>query len=192
MADLLAVRRASKKRKPTFQPQDSNKKPKFLARWRKPRGLQNKVRLGKRGHEVCPSPGYGAPRAVRGLSREGLVPVYVSTVAELAGIDAKTCGIVIASTVGTRKRIALYETAQKAGLTVLSVKDLGAALTALKEKVASSQKARKDAAKKKEEKKKAEEKKKKKKEEKKEEKTAEEKKEDEKKQQQKVLTEGAK
>ncbi len=138
-SEMLALRRARKSRKPTFKIQDSNKKPQ-LSSWRKPRGLHNKVRLHKKGHEVCPSVGYRSPRAVRGLDRSGLAVVLVHTLSQLEGLDAKTQGVVIASAVGARSRLALYAACQKQGLTVLSVTDLAVAITVLEEKFSSRKK----------------------------------------------------
>jgi large subunit ribosomal protein L32e len=76
--------------------------------WRKPRGVDNKQRLKRKGHKKNPSSGYRAPVAVRGLHRSGLVPVLVTTPGMLTTVT-KENGIIISSTLGDRKRKQIIE-----------------------------------------------------------------------------------
>ena len=106
------------KTKPSFRRHDSHKRLKLSANWRKPRGRQSKVRLHKRGYQRGPDAGFGSPKAVFGKVK-GLVPVRVSTTAELESLDAKTHGVIIASTVGGRKRETIVVAAKAKNLTIL-------------------------------------------------------------------------
>ncbi len=117
-----------------FRRQDAHKKAKLPSSWRKPRGLQNKVRLKRRGYIRPVGDGHGAARATRGLVK-GLRPVPVATAAALQALDPKAEGAVIASTLGGRKREALLAAAKERSVTVLNL-DPEKALAAMKERLA--------------------------------------------------------
>ncbi len=139
MADkrLLTQRIAAKKRKPRFARQDSHKKVKLAIGWRRPKGLQSKLRLRRKGHRAHVSVGYGSPAAVRGLDRSGLVSCLVHTPAELEALDAKTHGVLIGSTVGMKSKVAIVKVAQRKNLTILNVKDPSAFLKAVEDDLSS-------------------------------------------------------
>ena len=107
------------RKKPNFVRQDAHKKSKLGTKWRKPRGLQSKLRLSFRGHGVDPNPGYGAPRATKGQIK-GLEPVTVANVAGLEGLDKAKQGVIVSRTVGNRSRAAIMKKALELGLTVLN------------------------------------------------------------------------
>lgn len=85
-------------------------KTKLAGKWRRPKGLHSKMRLGKRGHAGKPSQGYRAAVSERGRIA-GLEPVRVERPEDLQGLDPKTHAIIVGS-VGTRKRIAIIEAAK--------------------------------------------------------------------------------
>ena len=91
----LEHRKTIKGKKPKFVKQDIHKKPKLSSAYRKPRGLQSKMRLNKKGYRRTPSQGYGSPSLVKNLTKAGLRPFVVSTVSELDKIDAKSECIII-------------------------------------------------------------------------------------------------
>lgn len=118
---LLELRGKMKKRKPTFARKDSNKKKRIEDDvWRRPRGVDNKQRLKRKGHKKNPSSGYRSPVAVRGLHKSGLVPVVVTTPTMLAKLT-KEHGIIIASTLGGKKRRQVIEFAKKQGFTIVNL-----------------------------------------------------------------------
>ena len=53
--------------------QDTNKEIGMEKKWRKPKGMHSKLRLNKKGHGRKPSPGYRAPREIRGKKEYSLV-----------------------------------------------------------------------------------------------------------------------
>ena len=93
--------------------------------WRAPKGLQSKQRRHYGYRPFVVRIGYGSPRATRGLTPSGFVPVIVQTETEIAKLDATRDAAVIARTVGTRRRLVLEEACRKRGLHVLNpiVKD---------------------------------------------------------------------
>lgn len=122
---LLKLRKEMKK--PAFVVKESNFNAGVKVRWRFPRGRHSKVRQMHCGRPAMPNPGYGAPAAVRGLHASGLEIVVVHNAEELQSLDQKTQGAIIAASVGAKKRLSLFGTAQQKKITLLNVKDASAA-----------------------------------------------------------------
>lgn len=118
--ELLEKRTKAKKKKPKFLRKDHFKKPKLSKKWKKPRGLHNKLRLKKKGHSKNPSRGYGSPVKIRGFHNSGLVPVLVSNIGNLEEIT-KEKGVLLSSRIGDRKRRAIIEETKKRGFVLLNL-----------------------------------------------------------------------
>ena len=119
-ARLLEIRKTMKRRKPNFKILNSNDpKKRFAGRWKRPKGLQSKMRERRKGNPRYIEPGYGSPAAVRGATAQGLFPVVVSTLAELTLVTADQ-GVVIAATVGMKKRAAIVKAVVEKNLTLLN------------------------------------------------------------------------
>jgi large subunit ribosomal protein L32e len=153
MADALALRKAIKDKKPEFHRQDYTHRPNLgTTGWKKPKGLHSKMRHKKAGHLGSVNVGWGSPAAVEGAHKSGLMPVLVSSVNDIASIDAKKEGAIIAAGVGDRAKVALVDALLKKNIRILNIKEP----QGFAAKVAAALKARKDArvaAQKKEEKK---------------------------------------
>lgn len=131
---LLAVRKVLKRKKPVFLRQDAHKKKKLAKGWRVPKGLHSKMRLGKKSYCKMISEGWKSPKAVKGLSPEGLIPVRVHSVHSLKQLS-KRHGIIIASGVGDRNRKAILQEAGRLDLRVLNFRNITDALKKLDEKL---------------------------------------------------------
>ncbi len=117
----LAVRSKKKATKPSFKRQYTNVMPQFEGQWRRPRGVHSKMRHGFRGKGSRPSVGWQSPRSVRGLSADGRMPVLVSNLAALTPLNAKEHVLTIASAIGGRKRILIFQKAKEMQLTFMNV-----------------------------------------------------------------------
>lgn len=137
---LLEIREQLKAKKPRFLRQKAGHKKEVGMKYRKPRGYQSKLRLGKKGRGVLPSPGYRSPKEVRNADQNGLFEVVVSSIDDLNTIDAKTQIAVIKSTVGLRKRIELLKKADELKVKVSNAQDISSLEKSFKE----LQKTRKD------------------------------------------------
>ncbi len=161
---LLTLRKEMNKRKPSFVITESHKYPNIKEKWRFPRGRHSKTRQMHCGRPPLPNIGYSAPKAVRGLSPEGLEIVLIGNIQQLSSINPIKQVVVVSSKIGTKKKLELLSLIQEKKITVLNIKDLNkkveeiksefTARTELKEK-RNKEKGKKDQ----EKKKKAEEKK---------------------------------
>ena len=117
---LLRVRERQKSKKPSFRRYDSHKKKKVSESWRRPRGLQNKLRRHVAAKGGWVKSGYGSPKTVRGLHPCGLEEVLVCNLKDVEGIDPELQAVRISGTVGAKKRIDIKEKAKELGLKVLN------------------------------------------------------------------------
>ncbi len=123
MKELLDKRAQTKRRKPHFQMQDSHKLSRLTQKWRKPRGIDSKMRLGLKGYARSVEVGFKSPKDVRGLDKSGLLPVMVSSVKELESVNKEKEGAIISSAVGQKKKKDLVAKATEMGITLLNIKD---------------------------------------------------------------------
>lgn len=121
MKALLELRKKLKAKKPSFIRHDAHKKVRVGLVWRKPKGRQNKMRLHMKGYAKGRSTGYGSPRAVVGLSRNGFTQNVVNTSKDLLNLDPKVDGVIIGKTVGLKKKEVLVNEATEKGFTLLNV-----------------------------------------------------------------------
>lgn len=117
----MRAKRVLRAARPTFTRHGSHRKKEVKANWRKPRGLHNKQRDNKKNRAPRPDMGWRTPVELRGVHISGLSIVRVQNPAQLAGIDAKTCGVVVAA-VGAKKQLAIIDACAKIGVRVLNFK----------------------------------------------------------------------
>ena len=109
-----------KAKKPEFIRQESWRYKRVDESWRRPRGLDSKMRLKRKGWPASPNIGYRSPKELRGLHPSGYREILVRNLSDLAKADP-TCHIVrIAHTVGEKKAIEISSKAYEMGLTVLN------------------------------------------------------------------------
>ncbi|MFH1506408.1 MAG: eL32 family ribosomal protein [archaeon] len=120
MSDLLKYRNEKRKKLPKFKRQDAHKKVKVGQKWRKPKGLHNKMRLQFRGYRKIVKAGYGTPAELRGTTEKGLMPVRIFSIEALKKLDPKKNILIIASSVGAKNKLKIIEEAKKLGLGFLN------------------------------------------------------------------------
>ena len=89
-----------------FTRHESHKKKSVKPNWRRPRGLHNKVRLGKRGYRIKPDTGYRTPKPARGTS-DGKRLVLIRSGQDLNGLKSGECILILSSRLGGRKKLEL-------------------------------------------------------------------------------------
>lgn len=118
----LKARKRVKKKKPAFVRSESWRYAKLKESWRRPRGLDHKMRRKIKGWPPTVSVGYKGPKVARGLHPSGYKEVLVHNAKEIANIDPKTEVARIAHTVGKKKRVQILAEAKKRKVFILNFK----------------------------------------------------------------------
>jgi len=107
-----------KRKKPKFQRHPKLKR--VETGWRKPKGLDNKMRKKLKGKGKMPSIGYGSSKKTRFLHPSGLSEVLVMNPNELEKINPEKECVRIQRTVGKRKKMDITKKAKEMGIKVLN------------------------------------------------------------------------
>ncbi len=107
-----------------FLRRDWYKKPRFCSKkakmkWRRARGRHNKIRRNEKGYPRSPRVGFKTPLAQRGFVK-GMESIMIYNLSDLDKITSKNGGI-IASSIGTKKRILIAEKAIAMKKTILNL-----------------------------------------------------------------------
>ncbi len=120
----LALRRLLKGKKPKFRRQESWRYKRVSEVWRKPTGIDSKMRRKKKGWPKSAEVGYRGPRAARRLHPSGYVEVLIRTVDDVDQVEPETQAIRIAHTVGARKRIEIMARARESHVHILNPREV--------------------------------------------------------------------
>lgn len=121
---LQKNRKKTSVKRPKFSKFESWRLVRLKDHWRKPKGIDNKMRQKRRGWPKTVNIGYGSHKASRGLHPSGKKEVIVYNIGDLAIIDPYTEVARIGSSVGKRKRNVILEDASKRGIKVLNPGDI--------------------------------------------------------------------
>ncbi len=122
-ARLLKLRMLMERREPRWMRMDEWRFWRIARqeRWRRPKGLDNKIRHQIKGYPPLVKIGYRQPKAVRGLHPSGFEPVRVFRPEDLDKVDPSRQAIIIASTVSKRKRLEIIKKALEKGIKILNI-----------------------------------------------------------------------
>lgn len=118
---LLEVRKEKKAQRPKFSRHAAHRKKKLDTNWRRPRGLHNKLRLGKKSRGSAVETGYRGPAAVRGLTDEGKKLLLVKTTKDILAAEPEVHALIIAGKLGDKRRLELIEEATKQGFIITNL-----------------------------------------------------------------------
>jgi large subunit ribosomal protein L32e len=116
----LKGRKRVKKNKPDFVRSESWRYGKLKESWRRPRGLDHKMRRKIKGWPPTVSTGYKGPKDARGLHPSGYREVLVHNAKEISKVDPKSEAARIAHTVGKKKRAQIIAEAKKLKVFILN------------------------------------------------------------------------
>ena len=120
----LKKREYIKHKKPNFKRQESWRYKRLKESWRRPRGIDSKMRKKVKGWPPSPRAGYRSPKKTRGLHPSGYEEVLVHTLDDVEKIDPETQAMRIAHAVGARKRIEISAKARELGIHILNPKEV--------------------------------------------------------------------
>jgi len=121
---LLKIRRVQKGKKPKFRRQESWRYKRVHPNWRRPKGIDSKMRLKLGGRPKMVQVGYRSPSKIRGRSGSGYEEVRVFNVGDLSKVSPSQV-VRISRTVGQRKRLDIVENARALGLYVVNPGRIG-------------------------------------------------------------------
>jgi large subunit ribosomal protein L32e len=116
----LELRTRLKSKKPKFRRQESWRYKRVSEIWRKPDGIDSKMRIRKKGWPKLVEVGYRGPRKTRGLHPSGYEEIMVRNVDDLAEVNSETQAIRIAHSIGTKKRAEILSRASEKHIHVLN------------------------------------------------------------------------
>jgi large subunit ribosomal protein L32e len=117
---LVAKRKEVSKNRPAFVRQESWRYVRLHPEWRKPKGVDNKIRRQDKGWPALVRVGYRGPIEARGLHPSGHFEILVHRVADLEGAVPGRDVARIGHTVGAKKRAAILERATELGIRVVN------------------------------------------------------------------------
>jgi len=117
---LLKIRSRINKKRPHFKRFESWRFVRIKDQWRKPRGIDNKMRTELQGWPKSVKIGYRGPAAVRGLHASGMEEVMVWNTKDLEKVDPETQVARIGGTVGGRKKETMLEKAKELKIRILN------------------------------------------------------------------------
>ncbi|MDD5022827.1 MAG: eL32 family ribosomal protein [Candidatus ainarchaeum sp.] len=105
-----------KKSKPTFNVLNHGKKRRVKARWRKPRGIDNKKRIRRKEFGASPKVGYKNSKTDRGMHPLGIKEIMICNIKELIDNSKKVKEKWVArisGKVSKRNKLAIKEKAKE-------------------------------------------------------------------------------
>lgn len=118
--ELLRARKKVSATRPKFVRQESWRYVRLAENWRKPKGIDNKMRKQVSGVPPLVKVGYRGPKAARGLHPSGYRDRLIHNIRDLAKLDPKIDAARIGHSVGRRKRIDIVSKANALGIKVLN------------------------------------------------------------------------
>lgn len=117
---LMRLRKRMSQKRPHFRKFESWRLVRIKDYWRKPKGIDNKMRQKRKGWPRTVNVGFRSPKAVRHLHPSGMVEVAVFNVGDLTIVDPETQVARIGGTVGRRKRRLILKEAFELGIRILN------------------------------------------------------------------------
>ncbi|KXJ94556.1 60S ribosomal protein L32 [Microdochium bolleyi] len=113
-----------KKRTKTFNRHQADRFDRLSSKWRKPKGIDNRVRRRFRGNTAMPSIGFGSNKKTRHMMPSGHKAFLVSNAkdVELLLMHNRTFAAEIAHNVSSRKRVDIIAKAKQLGVKVTNPK----------------------------------------------------------------------
>ncbi len=117
---LVAKRKEVSENRPAFVRQESWRYVRIHPEWRKPKGVDSKMRRQDKGWPALVRVGYRGPAAARGLHPSGHREVMVYNTGDLDALVPGTDVARIGRTVGAKKRDTILERATELGIRVVN------------------------------------------------------------------------
>ena len=121
---LMRLKKKMSQKRPHFRQFEEWRLVRIKDHWRRPKGIDNKMRQKRKGWPRTVNVGYRSPKAVRHLHPSGMEEVAVFNVGDLTIVDPETQVARIGGTVGRRKRRSILKEALELGIRILNPGDI--------------------------------------------------------------------
>ena len=121
---LMNLKKRMSKKRPHFRQFEEWRFVRIKDQWRKPKGIDNKMRQKRKGWPKTVNVGYGSPKAVRHYHPSGLQEIFVYNTGDLTIVDPETQVARIGGSVGKRKRKEIIREAELLGIKLLNPGDI--------------------------------------------------------------------
>jgi|YelNatPaOPRAMG01_1025707.scaffolds.fasta_scaffold21135_7 large subunit ribosomal protein L32e len=121
----LRLRSRIKSKKPNFVRHESWRYVRLKENWRRPKGIDNKMRRKVKGWPQTVSVGYRGPKTARNLHPSGYEEVLVYNIKDLERVDNESQAVRIAHTVGKKTRLQILAAAKEKGIFILNPGEMG-------------------------------------------------------------------
>ncbi len=115
---LLKLREKKNKKQPKFLRDESWRYKRVKTPWRRPRGIDSRLRRKEKGIIKNVNVGYRVPKKIRGLHPTGLKEVLVHNIKDLQTLDPRVNIATIASSIGKLKRTLILLEAEELDILV--------------------------------------------------------------------------
>lgn len=122
LKEKLLIRKQIKDRTPEFLREEWFRYKRIPDNWRRPDGLQSKMRKNLKYRPSKVRVGFKGPKKVRGLHSSGFEEVLIHNVSDLENVEPKKQAVRIGGTVGTKKRLEIAKKAEERDIRVLNMK----------------------------------------------------------------------
>lgn len=117
---LLRIRKLMKRKMPKWRRENYYRLKRIQGSWRRPKGIDSKMRHKLGGKRKSPNIGYRKPKAVRGLHPSGKEVVRVENLNELEAVNTETQVAQLGTAVGSRKRLNLVNYAEENDIYIIN------------------------------------------------------------------------
>ncbi|UCH01486.1 MAG: 50S ribosomal protein L32e [Candidatus Bathyarchaeota archaeon] len=116
---LLRARKLLKSKKPEFVRQESWRYKRVKSSWRKPKGIDSKMRIKKKGWPKSIQIGYRSPKKVRGFHPSGFKEIIIHNVDDLERVNSGNV-VRIGGTVGMKKKLNIIMRAKELKIQIVN------------------------------------------------------------------------
>ena len=117
---LLNIRKQQKRAKPDFIRQESWRYKRVKPSWRRPRGIDSKMRSERKGWPASVKVGYRSPKRVRGFHPSGFEEIMIYNEYDLDFVNPSNQVVRIGHTVSRKKRVLIVQRADELGVYIVN------------------------------------------------------------------------
>jgi large subunit ribosomal protein L32e len=118
-SSLLRTRKLLKSKKPEFVRQESWRYKRVKSSWRRPKGIDSKMRIKKKGWPKSIQIGYRSPKKVWGFHPSGFKEIIIYNVTDLERVNSGNV-VRIGGTVGMKKKLNIIKRAKELKIQIVN------------------------------------------------------------------------